>query len=117
MADRKVDRKRKGKAVSTSSQVVPRFKTLHHVAHLNATLSARRALPELTIQVDTSIFNPIRFQIQQRKWEKFTKQIQVVGHLMVKKFYAIAWEPDKAKRKPYSYTSIVSHVARILKRG
>ncbi|MED6189560.1 hypothetical protein PIB30_097179 [Stylosanthes scabra] len=124
MADRKADRKRKGKAVSTSSQVVPRFKTLHHEAHFNATLSARRVLPELIIQADTSIFNPIRFQIQQRKWEKFTKLIQAVGHLMVKEFYANAWELDKAKRKPYTYTSMVrgtdvsfapSNIKRVLK--
>ncbi|MED6139851.1 hypothetical protein PIB30_087835 [Stylosanthes scabra] len=107
MADRKADRKRKGKAVSSSSQVVPRFKTLYHEAHFNSTLSARRVLPELIIQADESVFNPIRFQIQQRKWEKFTKLIQAVGHLMVKEFYANAWEPDKAKKKPYTYTSMV----------
>ncbi|MED6224341.1 hypothetical protein PIB30_083025 [Stylosanthes scabra] len=69
------DRKRKGKAVSSSSQVTPRFKTL--------------------------------FQIHQRKWEKFTKPIQAVGHHMVKEFYANAWEPDKAKRKQLTYTSMV----------
>ncbi|MED6141288.1 hypothetical protein PIB30_101863 [Stylosanthes scabra] len=124
MADRKADRKRKGKAVSSSSQVVPRFKTLYHEAHFNATLSARRVLPELIIQADESIFNPIRFQIQQRKWEKFAKPIQAIGHLMVKEFYANAWEPDKAKRKPYTYTSRVrgtdvsfapSNIKRVLK--
>ncbi|MED6110760.1 hypothetical protein PIB30_045804 [Stylosanthes scabra] len=82
MADKKADRKRKGKAVSSSSQVVPRFKTLYHEAQFNVTLSARRVLPELIIQADESLFNPIRFQIQQRKWEKFTKPIQAVGHLM-----------------------------------
>ncbi|MED6187509.1 hypothetical protein PIB30_077097 [Stylosanthes scabra] len=107
MADRKADRKRKGKAVSSSSQVVPRFKTLYHEAHFNATLFARRILPELIIQADENVFNPIRFQIHQRKWEKFTKQSQAVGHLMVKEFYVNAWEPDKAKRKPYTYTSMV----------
>ncbi|MED6188060.1 hypothetical protein PIB30_082453 [Stylosanthes scabra] len=106
MADRKANRKRKGKAVSSSSQVVPRFKTLYHEAHFNSTISARRILPELIIQADKSIFNPIRFQIQQRKWEKFTKPIQAVVHLMVKEFYANAWESDKVKRKPYSYTSM-----------
>ncbi|MED6140527.1 hypothetical protein PIB30_094079 [Stylosanthes scabra] len=124
MADRKADTKKKGKAVSSSSQVVPRFKTLYHEAHFNATLSARRILPELIIQADESIFNPIRFQIQQRKWEKFAKPIQAVGHLMVKEFYANAWEPDKAKRKPYTYTSNVrgtdvsfapSNIKRVLK--
>ncbi|MED6151153.1 hypothetical protein PIB30_079562 [Stylosanthes scabra] len=124
MTDRKADRKRKGKAVSSSSQVVPRFKTLYHDAHFNSTLSARRVPPELIIQGDKTIFNPIRLQIQQRKWEKFTKPIQAVGHLMVKEFYANAWELDKAKRKPYSYTSMVrgtdisfapSNIKRVLK--
>ncbi|MED6153133.1 hypothetical protein PIB30_098636 [Stylosanthes scabra] len=124
MADRKADRKRKGKAVSSSSQVVPRFKTLYHEAHFNSTLSARRVLPELIIQVDESILDPCGFQIQQRKREKFTKPIQAVGHLMVKEFYANAWEPDKAKRKPHTYTSMVrgtdisfapSNIKRVLK--
>ncbi|MED6162378.1 hypothetical protein PIB30_069899 [Stylosanthes scabra] len=124
MADRKADRKRKGKAVSSSSQVITRFKTLYHEAHFNSKLSARRILPELILQADENVFNPIRFQIHQRKWEKFTKPIQVVGHLMVKEFYANAWEPDKAKRKPLIYTSMVrgteisfapSNIKRVLK--
>ncbi|MED6141083.1 hypothetical protein PIB30_099816 [Stylosanthes scabra] len=92
------DRKRKGKAVSSSSQV-PRFKTLYHEAHFKSKLSARKVLPELIIQVDESILDPCGFQIQQRKWERFTKPYQAVGHLMVKEFYANAWEPDKEKRK------------------
>ncbi|MED6177608.1 hypothetical protein PIB30_099743 [Stylosanthes scabra] len=117
------DRKRKGKAVSSSSQV-PRFKTLYHEAHFNSKLSARRVLPELIIQVDESILDPCGFQIQQRKWEKSTKPIQAVGHLMVKEFYANAWEPDKEKRKQYTYTSMVrgkdisfapSNIKRVLK--
>ncbi|MED6178181.1 hypothetical protein PIB30_105152 [Stylosanthes scabra] len=124
MADRKADRKRKRKAVSSSSQVIPRFKTLYHEAHFNSILSARRILPELILQADENVFNPIRFQIHQRKWEKFTKPIQAVGHLMVKEFYANAWEPDKAKRKPFTYTSSVrgteisfapSNIKRVLK--
>ncbi|MED6163900.1 hypothetical protein PIB30_084585 [Stylosanthes scabra] len=118
------DRKRKGKAVSSSSQVTPRFKTLYHEAHFNSKLSARRILPELILQADEHVFNPIRFQIHQRKWKKFTKPIQAVGHLMVKEFYANAWEPDKAKRKPLTYTSMVrgtevsfapSNIKRVLK--
>ncbi|MED6223886.1 hypothetical protein PIB30_078468 [Stylosanthes scabra] len=88
------DRKRKGKAVSSSSQV-PRFKTMYHEAHFNSKLSARKVLPQLIIQVDESILDPCGFQIQLRKWERFTKPIQAVGHLMVKEFYANAWEPDK----------------------
>ncbi|MED6198325.1 hypothetical protein PIB30_065278 [Stylosanthes scabra] len=74
---------------------------------VNSKLSARRILPELILQAGENVFNPIRFQIHQRKWEKFTKPIQVVGHLMVKEFYANAWEPDRAKRKPLTYTSMV----------
>ncbi|MED6162904.1 hypothetical protein PIB30_074880 [Stylosanthes scabra] len=118
------DRKRKGKVVSSSSQVIPRFKTLYHEAHFNSKLSARRILPELILQADEHVFNPIRFQIHQRKWEKFTKPIQAVGHLMVKEFYANAWEPDKAKRKHLTYTSMVrgteisfapSNIKRVLK--
>ncbi|MED6189783.1 hypothetical protein PIB30_099366 [Stylosanthes scabra] len=117
------DRKRKGKAVSSSSQV-PRFKTMYHEAHFNSKLFARRFLPELIIQVDESILDPCGFQIQQRKWEKFTKLIQAVGHLMVKEFYANAWEPNKEKRKQYTYTSMVrgkdisfapSNIKRVLK--
>ncbi|MED6190181.1 hypothetical protein PIB30_103182, partial [Stylosanthes scabra] len=119
------DRKRKGKAVATSSnQASPRFKTLYHEAHFNSMLSARRILSELIIQADEDVFNPIRYQIYNRKWEKFTKPIQAVGHLMVKEFYANAWEPDKAKRKHPTYTSSVrgtevsfapSNIKRVLK--
>ncbi|MED6226230.1 hypothetical protein PIB30_101493 [Stylosanthes scabra] len=119
------DRKRKGKAVATSSnQASPRFKTLYHESHFNSMLSARRILPELILQADEDAFNPIRYQIYNRKWEKFTKPIQAVGHLMVKEFYANAWEPDKAKRKHPTYTSSVrgtevsfapSNIKRVLK--
>ncbi|MED6160543.1 hypothetical protein PIB30_052368 [Stylosanthes scabra] len=41
------------------------------------------------------------------KWEKFTTPLQAVGHNLVKEFYANAWEQDKAKRKPYTYTTMV----------
>ncbi|MED6201780.1 hypothetical protein PIB30_098451 [Stylosanthes scabra] len=100
------DRKRKGKTVSSSSQVL-KFKTLFHEAHYKAKLSARKVLPELIIQVDESILDPCGFQIQQRKWERFTKPIQAVGDLMVKEFYANAWELDKENKKPYTYTTMV----------
>ncbi|MED6162778.1 hypothetical protein PIB30_073741 [Stylosanthes scabra] len=118
------DRKRKGKAISSSNQVTPRFKSLYHEAHFNSKLSTRRILPELILQTDEHVFNPIRFQIHQRKWEKFTKPIQAVSHLMVKEFYANAWEPDKARRKQRTYTSMVrgteinfdpSNIKRVLK--
>ncbi|MED6149744.1 hypothetical protein PIB30_065540 [Stylosanthes scabra] len=54
-----------------------------HGIHRKATeATPRRILPELILQADEHVFNPIRFQIHQRKWEKFTKPIQAVGHLM-----------------------------------
>ncbi|MED6227432.1 hypothetical protein PIB30_113475, partial [Stylosanthes scabra] len=102
------NRKRKGKALATSSnQALPRFKTLYHESHFNSMLSARRILPELILQADEDVFAPILYQIHNRKWEKLTKPIQAVGHLMVKEFYANALEPDKAKRKQPTYTSSV----------
>ncbi|MED6182587.1 hypothetical protein PIB30_029836 [Stylosanthes scabra] len=100
-------KKRKGKVVAQSSSEVPRFRTPYHEAHYNSKLSVRKVLPELIIQVDESIISPCAFQIQQRKWEKFTNPIQAVGHNMVKEFYANAWEPEKEKRKPYTYTTMV----------
>ncbi|MED6138756.1 hypothetical protein PIB30_077481 [Stylosanthes scabra] len=99
--------KKKGKAVGQSSSEVPRFRTPYHEAHYNSKLSARKVLPELIIQVNESILSPCAFQIQQRKWEKFTNPIQAIGHNMVKEFYANAWEPKKEKRKTYTYTTMV----------
>ncbi|MED6140578.1 hypothetical protein PIB30_094572 [Stylosanthes scabra] len=104
----------KGEGIKLEANVVresftegARFKTPYHEAHYNSKLSARKILPELIIQVDEGIFSPCAFQIQQRKWEKFTNLIQAVGHNMVKEFYANAWEPEKEKRKPYTYTTMV----------
>ncbi|MED6138570.1 hypothetical protein PIB30_075482 [Stylosanthes scabra] len=100
-------KKRKGKAVAQSSSEVPRFKTPFHEAHFKGKLSARKVLPELIMEVNDEILSPCAMQIKMRKWEKFTNLIQAVGHNMVKEFYANAWEPDKDKRKPYTYTTMV----------
>ncbi|MED6184627.1 hypothetical protein PIB30_049267 [Stylosanthes scabra] len=100
-------KKRKGKALAQSSSEVPRFKTPFHAAHFKGKLSARKVLPELIIQVNDEISSPCAVQNKMRKWEKFTNPIQAVGHNMVKEFYANAWEPDKDKRKPYTYTTMV----------
>ncbi|MED6157758.1 hypothetical protein PIB30_026287 [Stylosanthes scabra] len=86
---------------------MPKFKSLYHEAHYKSKLSARKALPELIISVKDDILSPCSIQIKARKWEKFTNPIQAVGHLMVKEFYANAWEPEKEKRKPYTYKTIV----------
>ncbi|MED6147037.1 hypothetical protein PIB30_040328 [Stylosanthes scabra] len=118
-------KKRKEKAVASRSEGA-RFKTLFHEAHYKSKLTARKVLPELIIQVDEDILDPCGLQIQQRKWERFTNPIQAVGHLMVKEFYANAWEPDKEKRKPYTYTTMVrgidinfapSNIKRVLRLG
>ncbi|MED6206384.1 hypothetical protein PIB30_026200 [Stylosanthes scabra] len=97
----------KGEALAQSSSEVPRFKTPYHEAHYKGKLFVRNVLPELIIQVNDEILSPCDVQIKMRKWEKFTNPIQVVSHNMVKEFYANAWEPDKDKRKPYTYTTMV----------
>ncbi|MED6112067.1 hypothetical protein PIB30_058350 [Stylosanthes scabra] len=100
-------KKRKGKAVAQSSKEVPRFKTPFHEAHFKGKLSSRKVLPEVPIDYNDDILSPCAIQIKMRKWEKFTAPLQAVGHNLVKEFYANAWEPNKAKRKPYTYTTMV----------
>ncbi|MED6137063.1 hypothetical protein PIB30_061449 [Stylosanthes scabra] len=100
-------RKRKGKALAQSSSEVPRFKTPFHEAHFKGKISARKVLPELVIEVNDEILSPCAMQIMMRKWEKFTTPLLAVGHNLFKEFYANAWEPDKDKRKPYTYTTMV----------
>ncbi|MED6194551.1 hypothetical protein PIB30_029578 [Stylosanthes scabra] len=101
------NKKRKGKAVSESSNEAPRFKTPFHEAHFKGKLSARKVLPELAIDYNDEILSPCAMQIKMRKWEKLISPLPAVGHNLVKEFYANAWEPDKAKRKPYTYTTMV----------
>ncbi|MED6128860.1 hypothetical protein PIB30_102157, partial [Stylosanthes scabra] len=100
-------KKRKGKVVAESSNEAPRFKTPFHEAHFKGKLSARKVLPELAIDYNDEILSPCAMQIKTRKWEKLTSPLPAVGHNLVKEFYANAWEPDKAKRKPYTYTKMV----------
>ncbi|MED6139623.1 hypothetical protein PIB30_085586 [Stylosanthes scabra] len=100
-------KKRKGKAVAQSSSEVPRFKSPFHEAHFKGKLSARKVLPEVPIDLNDDILSPCAIQIRMRKWEKFTAPLQAVGHNLVKEFYANAWELDKAKRKLYTYTTLV----------
>ncbi|MED6161932.1 hypothetical protein PIB30_065500, partial [Stylosanthes scabra] len=118
------NKKRKGKAAAESSSEMPRFKSLYHEAHYKGKLSARKVLPEIAIDYNDEILSPCATQIRIRKWEKFTSPLPAVGHNLVKEFYANAWEPDKAKRKPYTYTSMVqgkeisfapSNIKRVLK--
>ncbi|MED6187734.1 hypothetical protein PIB30_079282 [Stylosanthes scabra] len=99
-------KKGKGKEKAQSSEA-PRFKSPFHEAHFKGKLSARKVLPEVPIDLTDDILSPCAIQIRMRKWEKFTAPLQAVGHNLVKEFYANAWEPDKAKRKPYTYTTMV----------
>ncbi|MED6225365.1 hypothetical protein PIB30_092959 [Stylosanthes scabra] len=89
---------------------VPRFKSPFHEAHFKGKLSARKVLPEVPIDLSDDILSPCAIQIRMRKWEKFTVPLQDVGRNLVKEFYANAWEPDKAKRKPYTYTTMVQGI-------
>ncbi|MED6125391.1 hypothetical protein PIB30_068150 [Stylosanthes scabra] len=98
-------KKRKGKEVASSIEGA-RFKTPYHEAHFNSKLSARKILPELIIKVDESILDPCALQIENRRWERLTNPIQAVGQNMVREFYANAWELEKEKRKPYTYTTM-----------
>ncbi|MED6173875.1 hypothetical protein PIB30_063769 [Stylosanthes scabra] len=116
-------KKGKGKEKAQSSEGL-RFKTPYHEAHFNSKLSTRKILPELIIQNDGNILDPCAFQIEKRKWEKFTNPIQAVGQNMVREFYANAWESEKEKRKLYTYTTTVrgkeisfapSNIKRVLK--
>ncbi|MED6126968.1 hypothetical protein PIB30_083611 [Stylosanthes scabra] len=99
-------KKGKGKEKAQSSEA-PRFKSPFHEAHFKGKLSARKVLPEVPIDLNDDILSPNPIQIRMRKWEKFTAPLQAVSHNLVKEFYANAWEPDKAKRKPYTYTTMV----------
>ncbi|MED6125121.1 hypothetical protein PIB30_065645 [Stylosanthes scabra] len=99
-------KKGKGKEKAQSSEA-PRFKSPFHEAHFKGKLSARKVLPEVPIDLNDDILSPCAIQIRMRKWEKFTAPLQAVGHNLVKEFHANAWEPDKAKRKPYTYTTMV----------
>ncbi|MED6213611.1 hypothetical protein PIB30_095103 [Stylosanthes scabra] len=99
-------KKGKGKEKAQSSEA-PRFKSPFHEAHFKGKLFARKVLPEVPIDLNDDILSPCAIQIRMRKWEKFTAPLQAVGHNLAKEFYANAWEPDKAKRKPYTYSTMV----------
>ncbi|MED6112912.1 hypothetical protein PIB30_066099 [Stylosanthes scabra] len=73
-------RKRKGKAVATTSEA-PQFKTLY----LNLTATD--------------------FLQQERKWKRLTKPVKVVGYSLVREFYANAWRPEEEKKCPLSYST------------
>ncbi|MED6140231.1 hypothetical protein PIB30_091204 [Stylosanthes scabra] len=97
-------RKRKGKAVATTSEA-PRFKTLYHESHYNKFFAAREVLPESRIKIDDDALSPISAQINHRKWQRLTKLFLMVGYSLVREFYTNAWRLEEHKNQPPTYTT------------
>ncbi|MED6160814.1 hypothetical protein PIB30_054857 [Stylosanthes scabra] len=103
-------RKRKGKAVASSSGESPIFKTPYHEAHYKKFFIARDVLTESRIEYDEESLNPMKVQIITRKWEKLARPIQGVGFNMIREFYANAWRPEEEKNQPKTYMTMVRGV-------
>ncbi|MED6204527.1 hypothetical protein PIB30_009802 [Stylosanthes scabra] len=103
-------RKRKGKAVASSSSEPPIFKTPFHEAHYKKFFNARDVLTESRIEYEEESLNPMKVQIITRKWEKLARPIQGVGFNMVIKFYANAWRLEEEKNHPKTYMTMVRGV-------
>ncbi|MED6165377.1 hypothetical protein PIB30_099004 [Stylosanthes scabra] len=72
-------RKKKGKAISSSSGEPPIFKTPYHEAHYKKFFIARDILTESRIEYEEESLNPMKVQIITRKWEKLARPIQGAG--------------------------------------
>ncbi|MED6151961.1 hypothetical protein PIB30_087299 [Stylosanthes scabra] len=97
-------RKRKGKAVATTSEA-PRFKTLYHESHYNKFFAAREVLPKSRIKINDDALSPISAQINQRKWQRLTKPFLTVGYSLVREFYANTWRLEEHKNQPPTYST------------
>ncbi|MED6110921.1 hypothetical protein PIB30_047401 [Stylosanthes scabra] len=102
-------RKRKGKAVASSSGEPPIFKTPYHEAHYKKFFIARDVLIESRIEYEEESLNPMKVQIITRKWEKLARPIQGVGFNMVREFYGNAWRLEE-KNQPKTYMTMVRGV-------
>ncbi|MED6187438.1 hypothetical protein PIB30_076450 [Stylosanthes scabra] len=103
-------RKKKGKAVASSSGEPPKFKTPYHEAHYKKIFIARDILTESRIEYEEESINPMKVQIITRKWEKLARPIQAVGFKMIREFYANAWRPEEEKNEPKTYMTMVRGV-------
>ncbi|MED6189382.1 hypothetical protein PIB30_095532 [Stylosanthes scabra] len=103
-------RKRKGKAVASSSGEPPIFKTPYHEAHYKKFFIARDVLTEYRIEYEEESLNPMKVQIITRKWEKLARPIQGVGFNIVREFYANAWRLEEEKNQPKTYMTMVRGV-------
>ncbi|MED6145872.1 hypothetical protein PIB30_029251 [Stylosanthes scabra] len=103
-------RKRKGKAVASSSGEPPIFKTPYHEAHYKKFFIARDILTESRIEYEEESLNTMKVQIITRKWEKLARPIQRVGFNMIREFYANAWRLEEEKNQPKTYMTMVRGV-------
>ncbi|MED6158861.1 hypothetical protein PIB30_036941 [Stylosanthes scabra] len=103
-------RKRKGKAVASSSGEPPIFKTPYHEAHYKKFFIARDVLTESRIEYEEESLNPMKVQIITRKWEKLARPIQGVGFNMIREFYANAWRLEEEKNQSKTYMTMVRGV-------
>ncbi|MED6177616.1 hypothetical protein PIB30_099826 [Stylosanthes scabra] len=103
-------RKRKGKAVASSSGEPPIFKTPYHEAHYKKFFIARDVLTDSKIEYEEESLNPMKVQIITRKWEKLARLTQGVGFNMIREFYANAWRLEEEKNQPKTYMTMVRGV-------
>ncbi|MED6196655.1 hypothetical protein PIB30_049463 [Stylosanthes scabra] len=103
-------RKKKGKAVASSSGEPPIFKTPYHEAHYKKFFIARDVLTESRIEYEEESLNPMKVQIITRKWEKLARPIQGVGFNMIREFYANACRLEEEKNQPKTYMTMVRGV-------
>ncbi|MED6200673.1 hypothetical protein PIB30_087533 [Stylosanthes scabra] len=73
-------KKRKGK--SAQNYDVAKFKSLFHEDHYNKYTKFREVLPEARIEIDGPEFAPMKAQINERKWQRLTKPMQLVTLLL-----------------------------------
>ncbi|MED6188757.1 hypothetical protein PIB30_088940, partial [Stylosanthes scabra] len=67
--------------------------------------AAREVLQKSRIKIDDDALSPISAQINQRKWQRLTKQFLTVGYFLVREFYPNAWSLEEHKNQPPTYTT------------
>ena len=90
---RETSRKRKGKAVASTSESweMERFISKVHQDHFYEVVAKKRVISKVPFMLKNSEYPEIRREIRRRGWEALTNPIQQVRILMVQKFYANAW--------------------------
>ena len=90
---RETSRKRKGKAIASTSESweMERFISKVHQDHFYEVVAKKKVIPEVPFKLKKNEYPEIRHEIRRRGWEVLTNPIQQVGILMVQEFYANAW--------------------------